>query len=422
VVKDIPGTEITVEKNKMGPPTGAPINIEISSDNLEQLVSTTHAFMHVIDTLKIAGIEALKSDFDNFKPELLINIDRERANREGITTRQVGMEIRTAILGTEASKFRDGEDQYPIQIRYNKYQRESIDRLMNLKITYRDMTTGTLRQIPLSSVADIRYQNAYGGIKRKNLKRVITITSNVLTGYTPNEINADIQKAIDVFQKPNGVEIKLTGEKEDQKESMAFLSKAMLLALFLIMFILITQFNSISKPVIIISEVLFSIIGVLLGFAIFGMSFSIIMTGMGIVALAGIVVRNGILLVEFIDVMKAKGLKTRDAIIEGAKTRITPVLLTATATILGLVPLAIGLNVDFVSLFTDLNPHIHIGGDSTLFFGPLSWTIIFGLSFATVLTLGIIPVMYYIMYAGQVNIKRRKTKNETPKVDFDNLV
>ncbi len=423
VVKDIPGTEITVEKNRMGPPTGAPVNIEISSDNLEQLVASTRDFMHVLDTLKIAGIEALKSDFDNFKPELLINIDRERANREGITTRQVGMEIRTAILGTEASKFRDGEDQYPIQIRYNKYQRESIDRLMNLKITYRDMTTGLLRQIPLSSVADIKYQNAYGGIKRKNLKRVITVTSNVLTGYTPNEINVDIQKAIDVFQKPNGVEINLTGEKEDQKESAAFLSKAMLLALFLIMFILITQFNSIGKPIIIISEVLFSIIGVLLGFAIFNMSFSIIMTGMGVVALAGIVVRNGILLVEFIDVMKAKGMKTRDAIIEGAKTRITPVMLTATATILGLIPLAIGLNIDFVSLFTDLNPHLHIGGDSTLFFGPLSWTIIFGLSFATILTLGIIPVMYYIMYAGQVKLKRsRKPKTEIKKINFDDLV
>jgi multidrug efflux pump len=422
VVKDIPGTEITVEKNRMGPQTGAPINIEVSSDNLEQLVSTTHQLMHVIDTLKIPGIEALKSDFDNFKPELLINIDRERANREGITTRQVGSEIRTAILGTEASKYRDGEDQYPIQIRYSRYQRESIDRLMNLKITYRDMTSGTLRQIPLSSVADIRYQNAYGGIKRKNLKRVITITSNVLSGYTPNEINADIQKAIDVFPKPNGLEIKITGEREDQKESMAFLGKAMLLSLFLIMFILITQFNSISKPIIIISEVLFSIIGVLLGFFIFHMSFSIIMTGMGIVALAGIVVRNGILLVEFTDVLKAKGLKTRDAIIEGAKTRITPVMLTATATILGLIPLAIGLNINFKTLFTSLNPQIHLGGDTTLFFGPLSWTIIFGLSFATFLTLVIIPVMYYIMYAGQVGIKRRKTQSDTKKINFDDLV
>jgi multidrug efflux pump subunit AcrB len=189
---------------------------------------------------------------------------------------------------------------------------------------------------------------------------------------------------------------------------MAFLSQAMILCLFLIMFILITQFNSMSKALIIISEVVFSLIGVLLGYMLFGMTISIIMTGMGIVALAGIVVRNGILLVEFTDRLKGEGVKTRRAIIQGGLTRITPVILTATATILGLIPLAIGMNINFGTLITDLNPHLHFGGDNVMFFGPLSWTIIFGLSFATFLTLVLIPVMYIFIYERNIRIQRRK--------------
>jgi multidrug efflux pump subunit AcrB len=182
----------------------------------------------------------------------------------------------------------------------------------------------------------------------------------------------------------------------------------MLLSVFLIMFILITQFNSMPKALIIISEVIFSLIGVFLGYMIFGMTVSIIMTGMGIVALAGIVVRNGILLVEFTDRLKKQGVKTRQAIIEAGKTRITPVILTATATILGLIPLAIGMNLNFKTLLSSFNPHIYFGGDNVMFFGPLSWTIIFGLSLATFLTLVMIPVMYLVIYARGVNKQRRK--------------
>ncbi len=415
VVQNIPNTIISVEKNAMGPPTGKPINIEISGENLDELISSSNTFIKYIDSLGIPGIEELKSDFENKKPELLINIDRERANIEGIFTGQIGMELRNALFGLETSKYREGEDQFPIMIRYEEKQRKNINTLLNLKITYRDMNTGLLRQIPLSSLAKIEYKNAYGGIKRKNLKRMITISSNVLSGYNANEIVKSINSALPAFQKSDAIDIKLTGEQEDQEESMAFLSKAMLLALFLILFIMITQFNSISKPIIIISEVLFSIIGVLLGFVIFGMPISIIMTGLGVVALAGIVVRNGILLVEFTDVLKEKGLKTRDAIIQAGKTRITPVLLTASATILGLVPLAIGFNINFIELFTHLNPHIHFGGENMLFFGSLAWTIIFGLSFATFLTLILIPIMYYIMYAGKTKVQRGVNKRKYKK-------
>ena len=408
-LKDIPGAEIVVSKTAMGPPTGKPINIEIAGEDLGELSATSERFRRFVDSLQIGGIENLKSDFAATKPELMITLDRERANFEGISAAVVGDAIRTGQLGKEVSKYREGEDQYPIILRFEDNQRKDIEQLLNLTITYRDMVSGTLRQIPLSVVAHVDYVNNYGQINRLNLKRVITLSSNVITGYNANNINAQLRKVLPQFERSSNVDIRLTGEQVDQKESMLFLSKALILSLFLIMFILITQFNSMSKALIIISEVIFSLIGVLLGYMIFGMTISIIMTGMGIVALAGIVVRNGILLVEFTDVLKEQGVKTRKAIIDAGKTRITPVVLTATATILGLIPLAIGMNVNFATLLAEFNPHLHFGGDNVMFFGPLSWTIIFGLSFATFLTLLLIPAMYYVIYSGAVMRKRRKS-------------
>jgi len=408
-LKDIPGAEIVVSKTTMGPPTGKPVNIEISGEDLMQLAVTSDRFKRFVDSMQIGGIEELKSDFAATKPELIINLDRERANFEGISAGTVGDAIRTGQLGKEVSKYREGEDQYPIMLRFEENQRKDIEQLLNLTITYRDMNSGILRQIPLSVVARLDYVNSYGQINRLNLKRVITISSNVLDGYNANLINSQLRKAIPQFTKSSSIDIRITGEQEDQQESMVFLSKAMILALFLIFFILITQFNSMSKTIIIISEVLFSLIGVLLGYMIFGMTISIIMTGMGIVALAGIVVRNGILLVEFTDVLKEQGYKTRKAIIEAGKTRITPVILTATAAILGLIPLAVGMNINFKTLLTELNPHLHFGGDNVMFFGPLSWTIIFGLSFATFLTLVMIPVMYFVIYTRNIRRQRRKS-------------
>ena len=420
-IKDIRGAEITVGKPAGGPPTGKPINIEVTSDDFHDLLSTTDRLIRYLDSINIPGIEELKTDFDKKKPEVLIEVDRVRANREGISTGQIGMELRTAIFGAEASKYRDGEDQYPIQISYKYDQRTNIDKLMNTKLTFMDMSTGRVRQIPLSAVAKVSYVNSYGGINRKNSKRIVTVSSNVLGGYNANEIVAQINKSLPAFQKSDLVDIKLTGEQEDQQETMEFLSLAMLLALSLILFILITQFNSLTKPLIILTEVVFSVVGVLIGYLIFRMEFSIIMTGMGMVALAGIVVRNGILLVEFTDVLLAKGMKTREAIVLAGKTRITPVLLTATAGILGLIPLAIGFNIDFVGLFESFSPNIHFGGDNVAFFGPLSWTIIFGLSFATFLTLIFIPVMYYIMYAGKVRMQRNRGP-KLKKKDFNEIV
>jgi len=422
VVSDIPGAEITVDKENMGPPVGKPINVEVSSENLEELIVTSNRLIRYIDSTKVRGIEDLKMDFEDRKPELIVDVDRIRANREGITTAQIGGELRTAILGTEVTKYREQEDQYPVQLRYNEYSRDNIDRLMNLKITFMDMASGRLKSIPLSSVATVKYQNTYGGINRKDLKRVITVSSNLLSGYTSNEVNARIKEVLVNFVRPQGTEIKITGEQQDQADNMVFLSKAMFLSLCLVLFILITQFNSLSKPVIIISEVIFSIIGVLLGFTIFKMDFSVIMTGMGVVALAGIVVRNGILLVEFTDKLKAEGVRTREAIIEAGKIRITPIVLTATATILGLIPLAFGFNINFATLLTEYQPHIHFGSDTKQFFGALAWTIIFGLSFATVLTLIFIPVMYKLIHVWKIRRTKkahyRKLKREKRKELF----
>lgn len=406
-IKGIPGVEIAVDKEQNGPPTGKPINIEISGDDFAVLGEVSNKLKRYLDSIQIAGVEELKSDLELSKPELLISIDRERAQREGLSTAQIGSEIRAAVFGKEVSKYRDANDEIPIQLRYRVTQRQDVEQLINTRITYRDMNAGgAIRQIPLSSVAKIEYTNSYGSIKRKNQKRVVTMSSNVLSGYTANEVVAEINKALADFDAPEGYTIAMTGEQEEQAETGAFLSTAMLISIGLIFMILVIQFNSVNKSLIILSEIVFSIIGVLLGFIITGMSISVVMTGIGIVALAGIVVKNGILIVEYIDVMLEKpGTSLREAIIQAGKIRMTPVMLTAFSTILGLIPLAVGLNIDFGTLFSELNPHIFFGGDSVAFFGPLSWTIIFGLTFATFLTLILVPIMYYISYRNQVRRK-----------------
>nr|WP_316929503.1 efflux RND transporter permease subunit [Arcticibacter svalbardensis] len=405
-VKGIPGAAIAVTKEQSGPPTAKPISIEITGDNLDSIVKASDRLKKYLDAQNIAGVEELKSDFQNNKPEILFNINRERANREGISSGQIGMELRTAIYGKEVSKFRDDDEDYEINVRAKEDQRNNLQSLRNMKVTYRDMAMGgQIRQVPLSSFADVDYINTYGGIKRKQQKRIIILSSNVLGDYNANEVVASIQSEINQFKVPDGVQIKMAGEQEEQMETAAFLGGALMTAFGLILIILVLQFNSISKPLIILSEVLFSVIGVLLGVVIFRMEMSIVMSGVGIIALAGIVVRNGILLVEFTELMVEQGMSTKDAAIEAGKTRMTPVLLTATATMLGLIPLAVGLNIDFELLFSEFNPHLYFGGDNVAFWGPLSWTMIFGLSFATFLTLILVPCMYLIADKGSRKVK-----------------
>ena len=302
------------------------------------------------------------------------------------------------MFGAEISKFRDIKDEYPIQLRLKGESRNQIERLLSMNITYRDMNMGgALRQVPLNSIASVHYATSFSQINRKNQERMITLSSDVLQGYNANEIVSELSNLFETMDLPQGYKIRMGGEQEDQKESMSFLGLAFGAALVLIYLILATQFNSATKPFIIFATILLSLIGVLLGFMAFGMTFSVIMSGVGIIALAGIVVKNGILLIEFIEELRFKrGYGLKEAIIEGGGIRLTPVLLTASAAVLGLIPLAIGLSIDFVTLFTELNPHIFIGSDSAVFWGILAWTIIFGLTFSTVLTLVIVPCMYYI--------------------------
>ncbi|MCB0515454.1 MAG: efflux RND transporter permease subunit [Chitinophagales bacterium] len=409
-VKDIPGVQVSVAQEQNGPPTGAPINIEISGEDLDELVQASMDLeAYLEDSLQIAGIEELKTDFVNSSPEVIVAVDRERASRLGVSTALIGNTIRTAVFGKEVSKLKDNEDEYPIELRYKNDQRNDLNSLLNLKITFRDVN-GQLKQIPLSAVADIKYSNTYGGIKRKNLKRVITLSSNVLSGYTANAVNDEIKAAVAGYKFPQGIDVDLTGEQEEQAETASFLMKSLLISLGLIFLILVTQFNSISRTLIILSEIIFSVIGVLLGFILTGKTISVIMTGIGIVGLAGIVVKNGILIVEFADGLRAQGHDLWHSVVQAGKIRLKPVLLTAISTVLGLIPLAIGLNINFYTLFSNFDPQIFIGGDSVVFWGPLSWTIIYGLLFATFLTLVVVPAMYIISEELGPNLRKLGNK------------
>jgi multidrug efflux pump len=396
----IPGAEISVDQESSGPPTDPPINIEIASEDFDNLVKTSVNLKNYLDSIQVPGVEELKMDVDLNNPEITLTVDRERALIQGVSSAQIGQAIRTALFGREVSKIKEGKDEYKIQLRNNELQRNDLSSILNMRISFRDMASGgAVKNIPISSLVSVEPTSTFGSVKRKNQKRLITLRSNVLTtqGYNATGVNQVIAGYIASFtKKGDGVTIKQTGEGEQQAETGAFLSKALLIALGLILLTLVLQFNSVSKSVIILTEIIFSVIGVLLGISITGMTASVLMTGLGIVGLAGIVVKNGILVIEFAEELRGRGMKTREAVIAAGKTRIIPVLLTALAAILAFIPIAVGFNINFVTLFSELNPHIYFGGDNVAFWKPLSWTIIFGLAFAFFMTLIIVPAMYLI--------------------------
>lgn len=399
-MKGIPGASIEVNQESAGPPTEPPVNIEIVGDNFENIASVANSLKNFLDTNRVEGIENLQLDVDLLNPEVSINVDRQRAMAEGLSTGQIGMAIRTAVFGKEVSKLKEGEDEYKIQLRYNELNRNNITDLMNMRITFRDMGTMQIKQVPLNAIATVDLTTTPGAINRKNVKRTIQLQSNVTDPTQTPVINQQLALKIDDFKTktkiPADVTIRQSGESEQQQETMTFLGTSLLIALLLIFLILVLQFNSLSKPFIVLTEIFFSVIGVFLGYAITGMTMPTIMVGVGIVGLAGIVIKNGILLIEFTDELRHRGFRTREAAIQAGKIRIIPVLLTAVATMLGLLPLAVGFNIDFVSMFRHLDPDIFFGGDSVVFWGPLSWTIIFGLIFSFFLTLLMVPSMYII--------------------------
>ena len=409
-LKGIPGLQIVVDKNEDGPPQGKPINIEIAGDDYQGLIDEADRMKQFINKSKIPGIEELKLDIEVGKPELIVKVDRQKARRLNVSTAQIGTTIRTALFGKEVSKYKDGEDDYDIVIRMEDGSRYNQEALLNQKITFRDPSNGKISQVPISSVATLEKSSTFSAVKRKNLERLVTIQSNVLEDYNPTEVVEAIKVRLKDYEKGEGTKWKFTGQQEEQAKEMAFLSSALMFAVFLIFLIIVAQFNSISAPFIIVFSVVLSLIGVFLGLVIFQMDFIIIMTMIGIISLAGIVVNNAIVLIDYTKLlMKRKSISLNltdgtkltmnqviETIVEGGKTRLRPVLLTAITTILGLLPMAVGLNINFFTLFSELDAHMYIGGDNVVFWGPMSWTIIFGLTFATFLTLVIIPVMVLI--------------------------
>ena len=409
MVGNYPGVYFEITQDEKGPPMGAAVSIEISGDDYNTLMSIADSMEQVIKKSGIKGLEGLRVDLVTGKPEMLLSIDREKARRFGLSTAQIASTIRTSLFGKEVSKFKVGDDEYPINVRFKKKYRNDLDYLLNQKITFRNKR-GKIMQIPVSAVAELKYNTTYDGIKHKDLDRYITLSSNVVKGYNANKINNEIKEVLAGFELPKGYSYKFAGKQEDQKKTIDFMKHAMLVAVSLIMLILVSQFNSVVKPFIIMISVLFSTIGVFLGIAITRMDFVVVMSGIGIVSLAGIVVNNAIVLIDYIDLLKKRkrvelGLDedaflpvehATQCIIEGGKTRLRPVLLTAITTILGLIPMAIGVNINFSELYSHFEPHLFFGGDMASIWSPLAWTVIFGLTFSTFLTLIVVPAMYRI--------------------------
>ena len=415
-----PGVSISVEKDANGPPAGYPITIEITGKNYLGLIQTAEKMKEHLNRINVDGVEELKINVNKNKPGLELNIDRKKAGELGVSASQVGQLLRTSLFGSKAGVYKNNGDDYDINVRFNKANRYDENALFNQNIIFRDQATGKIREIPVSALIRKEKKNSFNAIKHRSLTRVVTLYSSVLSGYNANAVVDQVKGALTNYNLSEGDSFKFSGEIEEQEKNMTFLSNALLTALGLILLLLVFQFNSISKPLIILLSIFLSFTGVFLGLIAFQMPFVILMTMMGIIALAGIVVNNGVVLLDYTQLlidrksnseklaegeMLAKNLAT-EAIVEGGTARLRPVILTAITTVLGLIPLAIGLNIDFFSLFSEWDPKIYIGGDNVIFWGPLAWTVIFGLTFATFLTLVIVPSTFSIVYSIKLWFKR----------------
>ena len=419
-----PGVAISVEKDANGPPAGYAINIELEGDDYDELINTAENIRNFINSKNIPGIEEIKIDVNKSKPSMEVVVDRKKAGELGVSVGQVGNQLRRSIFGEKAGIYKEGGDDYDINVRFNKDLRYNRSALFNQNIIFRDPSTGQIKEIPISAVATEKNTSSFSAIKHRDGKRVVTIYSGLQPGFTDAAaVVAEIQREMEEFKSlPDGIKIDYTGQIEEQNKQMLFLVGALFTGLGLILLILIFQFGGISKPIIIMIAIFLSFIGVFGGIMITGWSFVIMMTMMGIISLAGIVVNNGVVLLDYTQIlidrkkvslgMDDSDLLTKteatEAIIQGGKARLRPVLLTAITTVLGLIPLAIGLNIDFFSLFSEFNPHIYVGGDNVVFWGPLAWTVIFGLIVATFLTLIIVPVLFNISYRMKIAWKNKQ--------------
>ncbi|MDC1217539.1 efflux RND transporter permease subunit [Flavobacteriaceae bacterium] len=420
LIGKFPGVSISVEKDAKGPPAGYPVTIEINGKDYLDLIQTAEKMKEYLNKVNISGVEELKINVNKNKPGLELTLDRQKAGELGVSAGQIGQLLRTSLFGSKAGVFKKDGDDYDINVRFNKANRYDKNALFNQNIIFRDPANGRIKEIPVSSLIEQEKSTSFSAIKHRQLNRVVTLYSSVLAGYNANAVVGNVKKALNGYSLPNGVNFKFSGEIEEQEKNMSFLTKALASALGLILLLLVFQFNSVSKPVIILLSIFLSFTGVFLGLMAFQMPFVILMTMMGIIALAGIVVNNGVVLLDYTQLLidrKSQSEKLKEgellgkklvteAIVEGGTARLRPVILTAITTVLGLIPLGIGLNIDFFSLLSEWDPKVYIGGDNVVFWGPLAWTVIFGLTFATFLTLVIVPSTFSIVYSFKLWLKR----------------
>ena len=377
---DIVGAEIKVEKEKEGPPTGAAVTIRLIGEDFKKLEQfSAQAEQLIVD---VSGLVNLRSDYEAARPELAFHVDRQRAMRLGVNTSIVGNFLKTAVFGREVGKYRQFNDEYDITVRLPLEQRQDIDELFRLRVP-----NAQGRPVPLSSLGEFSYTGGYGTIRRINQKRVITLSADA-EGRLSTAVLSDVQQRLKQLNLPLGYELRYAGEKEEQDKAQAFLSKAFIIALFLIVLILVAQFNTLIVPLLIISTVILSLIGVLAGLLICRMPFGIIMTGVGVISLAGVVVNNAIVLLDYTRLLQRRGLTLLEAAVQAGVTRLRPVLLTAITTILGLIPMAVGVSYDFHNLTWVTR------SESSQWWSSMAIAVIFGLAFATLLTLVVLPVLY----------------------------
>jgi multidrug efflux pump subunit AcrB len=428
-----PGVAISVEKDMVGPPAGYPINIELEGNDYTELIATAERMRDFLNIKNIPGIDQLKIDVNKSKPSILVEVDRKKAGELGVSAGQVGQQLRNSIFGSKAGVYKEDGEDYDIYVRFNDANRFNSSAIFNQKITFRDISTGRIKEVPVSAVTTTKNNAGFSSIKHKSQKRIVTLYSAMSPGFTDaGAIVKQIQSEMSNFEeKPTGIAIDYTGQIEEQGKQQTFLVGAFFTGLGLIFFILIFQFNSISKPAIIMLAIFLSLIGVFGGILITGAPFVLMMTMMGIISLAGIVVNNGVVLLDYtqllIDRKKARlGLskeaylsidQTIESIVKAGKARLRPVLLTAITTILGLIPLATGLNINFYTLFNEFNPNLYFGGDNVIFWGPLAWTVIYGLFVATFLTLVVVPILFLL--ATKLKMRMRRVWLEMEKGDIE---
>lgn len=377
------GAELKVEKEQHGPPTGPPVNIEISGENIETLQALVAQVRKLI--AEVPGLVDLKDDFARAKPEIQVLVDREKASLLNLSTSEISNMVKAAISGSKLGTYRYGQDEYDIVVRLPEERRERLVDIENLLIP----TPGG-DPVPLSTVATIRLAAGFGSIRHLDQNRVVTISANTL-GRNSNEVLKEVQQRLVGLKLPGGYQLAFSGEQEEQQKAIDFLGKAFLAALFLIALVLVTQFNSLSQTLIVMTSVILSLTGVQIGLLVTNTPFGVIMTGIGVISLAGVVVNNAIVLIDYINQLRAQGMPLREALIRAGTVRFRPVMLTAVTTILGLLPMAVGISFDFRSLSWE------IGGESAEWWGPMAVAVIFGLTFATLLTLVVVPVFYKLM-------------------------